>query len=129
MNVVFMFGKSVRLLSLIHLLLVCSGCFWSDRITLNQDNLNLIKDGMSVDQVIKILGQPDTIKYGKTKDLFTECWTYRYVKIDSNSAAKLGSYPLKTRNLHVWFDGTQTIRDFGMKIESGHFVLPPIVSG
>ena len=24
---------------------------------------------MSVDQVIKILGQPDTIKYGKTKDL------------------------------------------------------------
>jgi len=84
---------------------------------------------MSVDQVIKILGEPDTVKYGKAKDLFTECWIYRYVIIDSNSAAKLGSYPLKTRNLYVWFDGTQTIRDFGMKIESGHFVLPPIVSG
>tara|TARA_B100002019_G_scaffold44144_1_gene37000 strand:+ start:106 stop:480 length:375 start_codon:yes stop_codon:yes gene_type:complete len=106
-----------------------SGCFWTNKISLNQNNLDLIEDGMTYEEVIEILGQPDFIREGTKEDLFTECWIYSYVKMDRNSAEKIGRYPLKTKKLHVWFDGTHTIRDFSMRKENGVFEVPLSVSG
>ena len=61
--------------------LFCGGCFWAKKVSLNQDNLDLIEDGMSDEQVARILGQPDLIKEGQEKDFFIECWVYSYIKI------------------------------------------------
>ena len=55
-------------------LIFFSGCFWTNEISLNQNNLDLIEDGMTYEEVVEILGQPDFIREGKKEDLFTECW-------------------------------------------------------
>mgnify|MGYP004008172447 CR=1 FL=1 len=109
--------------------LFLGGCLWSNKVSLNQYNLDLIEDGMSDEQVVRILGEPDLIKEGKEKDFFIECWVYSYIKMNQNPAVKMGSYPLQFKKLHVWFDQTNKVRDFSMRSEKGVFETPPSVEG
>ena len=116
-------------LSFLATLLFFGGCFWAKKVSLNQDNLDLIEDGMSDVQVVRILGEPDLIKEGQAKDFFIECWVYSYIKMNQNPAVKMGSYPLQVKKLHVWFDQANKVRDFSMRTEKGVFETPPSVEG
>ncbi|MDA8823832.1 outer membrane protein assembly factor BamE [Opitutales bacterium] len=116
-------------ISFLAMSLFFGGCFWAKKVSLNQDNLNLIKDGMSNEQVARILGEPDLIKEGQEKDFFIECWVYSYIKMNQNCAVKMGSYPLQVKKLHVWFNQAKKVRDFSMRTEDGIFETLPSVEG